>query len=427
MRSPYDTLVRLRERYGPAVKIGMGPFAFVYLLGRDANELILSTRANDFTWRGAFAALIPLEGDTALPVTDGDEHARRRRLVQPAFGIKRLHTYAAVMEQEIDRTVAAWEPGDRVDLHAALKATVRRIAIRSLFGDHLGGRAMELGEHLQAAIDFANLPPVPGRNVNLPGLPYRRAMRSRAKADAIVYREIARRREQPTDEHDLLSALMEARDEDATALTDEELRDQVVSLIAAGYETTSALVAWTLYATLRDPDVEATLRRELDGVFGNDRVVAERLNEARYLHAVVSETLRLHSPAGVSGRIAETNVEFAGCTIPRGAFVVYSAYVTHREPQWWPDPLVFRPERWLGAAGPIEPEPYTFVPFGGGFRRCIGFAMATLEAKIVVAETLRRVRLRLERHDIAAHGLATVAPKGGVPATIIEKLEPVGH
>jgi cytochrome P450 len=132
----------------------------------------------------------------------------------------------------------------------------------------------------------------------------------------------------------------------------------------------------------------------------------------------------LHSPAGISGRKAATDVDVAGHTVPRGSFVVYSAYVTHRQPELWPDPRAFRPERWIDASGAVvEPAPYTFVPFGGGYRRCIGFAMATLEAKIIVAETLRRSRLHLERTEIAAHGIATVAPKGGVPATVVEKLD----
>ena len=126
LHQPYDTLLSLEERYGPIVKIGIGPVAFVYLLGRDANEVILASRVEAFSWRDAFASLIPLEGDTALPVTDGEEHDRRRRLVQPAFSIRRIHSYGAIMVEEIDHTIAQWQPGDRFDLHDELKSTVRR-------------------------------------------------------------------------------------------------------------------------------------------------------------------------------------------------------------------------------------------------------------------------------------------------------------
>jgi hypothetical protein len=420
-RRPYDTLLDANARWGPVVQIGHGPLRFVFVLGRDANELVLSTRAKDFTWREAFASLIPVDGDTALVVSDGADHARRRRLVQPAFTQRRIQGYAPTILEEIDHTIAEWKPGAAIDLHAELKRTVRRIAIRTLFGDRLSERADELGEHLQVAIDFANLPPLPGRHLNLPGSPFRRAMRARNQADAIVFEEITRRRSEQRDEGDLLSALIAAQDADGSALTDQELRDQVVSLIAGGYHTTSALIAWALYATLADPDVNATLRAELESTLDTGAIDEDHISRCGYLHAVIMETLRLHSPAGFAGRKARADIDFAGHTIPAGAMVIYSQYVTHRDPDHFPDPLRFNPNRWIGPDGaPLDADPYTFVPFGGGYRRCIGFAMATLEAELIVAAVLQRCRLRLDRTDIAPTGIATVEPRGGVPATILD-------
>jgi cytochrome P450 len=246
-------------------------------------------------------------------------------------------------------------------------------------------------------------------------------MRARARADAIVFEEITRRRSERTDEGDLLSALIAAQDSDGTALSDQELRDQVVSLIAAGYETTSALVAWALYEALRDDGLEEAIRDELDVVFGGDRVSEERLDHCRTLGALIQETLRLHSPAGFSGRMAQADIDFGGHTIKAGTLVIYSQYVTHRLPEIWPEPERFRPERWISDdASLVEPEPYTFLPFGGGYRRCIGFAMATLEAQLVVAHVIRHSRLQLQGDDIEGHGLATFAPRGGVPVTVAE-------
>ncbi len=416
---PTETLLAAYERWGPVSALGWGPFRWVLMLGRDANELILSTRAKDFTWREAFASLIPVDGDTALVVSDGADHARRRRLVQPAFALRRIHGYAPIVIEEVHRTLDTWTPGDRIDLYAELRRAVRRIAIRSLFGDRLGDRADELGDRLQAALDFANIPPFPGRDLDLPGSPFRRAMKERRRADAIVFDEISRRRAEGTDEGDLLSALIKAQDSDGSVLNDQELRDQVVSLIAAGYETTAALVGWALYAILSRPQVEASLRAELGETFGDGPIDEGHLDSCPYLHGVISETLRLHSPAGFAGRKLHADIDFAGHTIPAGTMVIYSAYVTHRQPELWPDPLVFRPQRWIGPDGrPVDPQPYAFVPFGGGYRRCIGFAMATLEAKIIVAETLRRTHLRLETKDVKATGMATVTPGGGLPATV---------
>lgn len=420
-RRPYETLLDANKRWGPVLQLGQGPLRFVFVLGRDANELVLATRARDFTWREAFASLIPVDGETALVVSDGDDHQRRRRLVQPAFGLRRVHGYTSVIAEEADRMIDQWMPGAAIDLHAELRRTVRRISIRTLFGDRLGARADELGEHLQTAIDFANLPPLPGRDVNLPGSPFRRAMRARANADAIVFDEIARRRAEGTEEFDLLGALIAAQDVDGSTLSDQELRDQVVSLIAAGYHTTSALVAWALYAVLADRCIETRLRAEIDDLLGDSALDAQRVVRCTYLRAVVNETLRLHSPAGFAGRKAQVAIDLGGHTIPRGAMVVYSQYVTHRDPTYWPDPLKFDPRRWIDSTGAIvEADPYAFVPFGGGYRRCIGFAVATLEAQLIVAAVLRRTQLHLVRTDIRPTGIAAVEPKGGVPVSVTE-------
>ena len=138
------------------------------------------------------------------------------------------------------------------------------------------------------------------------------------------------------------------------------------------------------------------------------------------LGALIQETLRLHSPGGFSGRMAQADIDFAGHMIKAGTLVIYSPYVTHRLPELWPQPQQFRPERWISADGSlIDPEPYTFVPFGGGYRRCIGFAMATLEAQLIVAHVVRHARLQLQREHIDGHGLATFAPRGGVPVTVV--------
>src|SRR5215213_493105 len=194
LRDPYEPLLAAKDKWGPVFAIGYGRFRYVYLIGPRANELILQGRARDFSWREAFASLIPVDGDTALIVSDGPDHARRRRLVQPAFAIRRIRGYDGVILEEADRALDRWRPGDVVDLHAEMRTAVRRIAIRSLFGDRLGERAEELGTHLQTAIDYANIPPLPGRDLDLPGSPYRRAMRARSRADAIVFEEITRRR-----------------------------------------------------------------------------------------------------------------------------------------------------------------------------------------------------------------------------------------
>ena len=178
--------------------------------------------------------------------------------------------------------------------------------------------------------------------------------------------------------------------EPVTACTDQEVRDQVVSLIAAGYDTTSAAIGWTLHAVLTHDAVAERVGAEIAAVVGDDDLDASHLVAMPYLDAVVSESLRLHPPAAFSGRKAVDDVEYAGHTIPAGSLVVYSAYEVQRDPAYWPEPERFAPERWL-PGDPLhrELDPYTYVPFGGGYRRCIGFAMATQEIKAATVEVLR--------------------------------------
>jgi cytochrome P450 len=419
-RQPHSSLCEAHRRWGAVVALGYGPMRYIYLLGRDANEMVLSVRASDLTWREAFASLVPVNGKTALVVSDGPDHARRRRLVQPAFALRRLNSQLPLMAEEARRTVGSWKIGEQVDLHGELRRTVRRIAVRTLFGDHLAEQAEELAKHLQVAIDYANLPPVPGRNLDFPGSPIRRAVRARAKADAIISEEIAHRRAHPESEADLLSALITFRDTDDSALTDEELRDQVVSLIAAGYETTSALVAWALYAVLSHPPVQEGLRAEIAANLGDRPIDVADLDKCALLRGVINETLRLYPPAPLSPRKTEVDIAFAGHTIPAGSIILYSPYVTHRLPDLWSDPEAFDPGRWSDQeARPVEPVPYSFVPFGGGYRRCIGFALATLEAKVLVVEVLRAHTLHLDSEHVGSTGIVALAPRGGVPVTVL--------
>lgn len=416
----YTVLPELGRRYGPVFEVGRpGPVRFVCLLGAEANELLLaSPNTSNFLWRDATAPLIPVDGETALVVSDGDDHRRRRRLVQPAFSRKRIEGYVPLVVDEVAAAVDRWRPGDVVDVHAELRACVRRIVIRALFGDRLKARADELGDHLQPALEYVNRPFPLRFDRELPGTAFRRAMAGRRKADEIVFAEIAERRAGGEGGDDVLAALIHARDDDG-ALTDQEVRDQVVSLIAAGYDTTSAGLGWTVHAVYSRPDVLAAARAEVATVVADDEpLTAEHLAALPYLGAVVSESLRLWPPGPLSGRRAIDAFDHAGHRIPGGSLVLYSPYVTHRLPELWPDPERFLPERWIaGSPHHREPVPYSFVPFGGGYRRCIGFALATMEITAALAELVRRVDLRPHAPEPEPTGIVTMAPKGGVVCT----------
>ena len=232
----------------------------------------------------------------------------------------------------------------------------------------------------------------------------------------MISAEVERRRAHgiDADEHpDVLSALLVGADDEK--LTDAEVLDQVRSLIAAGYDTTSAAAAWVVHALGRNPEALAAVRAEVEAVIGDRPPTLDDLRQLPTVDGVVREVLRLWPPGFVAGRGSIADCEIAGHVVPGGSTVLYSAYVTGRDPELWPDPDRFDPGRW--APGQPDPPPYAFVPFGGGARRCIGFALATLELQVLVTRLAQRARWRLERPDAKPTGIASAVPKGGVPIT----------
>ncbi|MEY2571115.1 MAG: hypothetical protein QOE63_1465, partial [Acidimicrobiaceae bacterium] len=393
---------------------------FVLVFGAEANKLLLADRPEAFLWGPALKLLEAVDGPTALVVSDGDEHKRRRRLVQPAFHARRIQGYVDLMVDEVDRTLDGWTPGRELDAFVDMRRTIRRIVVRALFGEDLREQADAIGDVLEPALDYVNQSVLRQQlKLDLPGTRWRRCKRARAGTDAIIDREIARRRaagiDGDQDRGDILATLLSTRDDDGRpGLSDSEIRDQVVSLVAAGYDTTSSAMAWAVRALLTEPGQWAKAKAEVDEHLGGARPSVEAILGLRHVDGVVNETLRLWPPGLVSGRESVVDVDFAGHTIPAGSTVLYSPWVTHRMPELWPEPHVFRPERW-----DAEPVPYSYVPFGGGYRRCIGFLFATLEMKVALARLLQRVELSALPSDVTPTGIAALRPTGGVPVRIL--------
>jgi cytochrome P450 len=366
------------------------------LFGVDANALILGGRNDSFLWGPATKTLAHVDGPTALVVTDGEDHKRRRRVVQPAFATRRIDASVSVMVEEVDRVIDSLVIGETIDIYTAYRSAVRRIVARVLFGDAPGSLADDLGAVLEPALRFVERPP----QLTGPGMPGRhRARRARAAADRIVDQEVARRRSVNDPGTDVLGALL------ATDLTDAEIRDQMVSLIAAGYATTSGAVAFAVLELLRNPQEWRQVQEEVEE--------EETARGGARVAAAVNETLRLWPPP-FAGRYTTEPVAFRGQEIPAGSTITYSPFVTHRDPDvWGADAGIFRPSRWIEQP---EPAPFTFVPFGGAYRKCIGFALAIAEIQVVVTRLVRRTTLRLaEPHrDVQGTGIASMFPEHGV-------------
>lgn len=395
----YDALGRLHRRYGTVSQLGFPPLGLTFALGQRANEHILSTEPDAFSWGEALDRLRVVDGDTALVVTDGEEHKRRRKLVNPAFSIRRIHGYLPAMRDEADRTVSSWSTGQTFDLYDELRGTVRRIVARALFGDDIAARADDIGAVLEPGLEFLDRNPVRQIKIDLPGTGYRKALQARRRADDIVRDAIGQLGDE--DSGTLLDALLASQDDDR--LSELEVLDQVISLIAAGYHTTSAGVAWTLWEVLHRPVVLERLRDELESI--DD---LESLAGNTYLNGIVQESLRLHPPGPASARVTKRPVTIDGHTIPPGRLVLWSTLVTQTDPAHWDDVESYRPERWQD----FEPAPYTFVPFGGGYRRCIGHLLATLEMKVIVATVVERAELTLLPGRVRPTGISAMRPRG---------------
>lgn len=421
-RSPLAGMEEVYRRFGPVFPLRLGPLRYVYLLGPEANRFVFA-HSDLFRWREAFEALVPVDGETALIVSDGEDHRRRRRLVAPAFGPRAVGGYARTMARNADAAIGSWRPGQEVDLYQEFRRVIRRSTIEVLFGDRLAADEAEIGTLLQTVLDVVSESPLRQRLGRL-GLPsWRRAMAARAAVERRVRAEIEHRRRHPGggDEPDVLSALVASRDaESGGGLTDTEIVDQVISLIAAGYETTSAAMAWTLGALLGDDE----LWRQAAADSAARSAGAGRDRDWSYLDGVVAEALRLHPPAAISARMAAERFEFAGNHVEAGSTLIFSPYVTHRLPELWPDPLRFDPLRWdPRRPGHHRPAPHEFLPFGGGPHRCLGAAFATLELTVLLERVVRRTRLRIVAFDPAPVTLAAMRPRRG-PIATVQSVEP---
>lgn len=418
-RSPATAIWDLYRTYGPVCAFGFGPIRTVFLLGPDANRY-LAQHTDNFSWRGGYEVLLPLAGETALLASDGEGHHRRRRLVEPALHRDRVDGCIAHMVRCTDEIIDAWRPGQTVDVYREFRTAVRRATISSFFGPRLAAADAELERDLRAAMRVLNFSlPVHKVLRAVPNPAWRGLVDAVARVDGRVLAEVAHRRAARDREDDLLALLVSPPD-GREGLSDRELRDMIVSLIVASYDTTSAAIGWSVYALLSAPDVRATAREELDRELPGDRApTAADLDRLSYLDWTVSEALRLYPPVMVGARRALDAFEFGGHRVPAGSLVVTSQYVTHRLAGPWPEPDRFRPERWdPGRPGYRRPDPYTYLPFGAGFRRCPGSSVARANIKAALVRLLRRTRLDLATTDVEPAGLSAMYPRHGLPARV---------
>ncbi len=421
---PGEALLALYRHRGPVINAGIGGRGYTYLLGPDANKFVFAN-ADAFSWREAFQVLVPVDGPTALVVSDGADHRRRRSIVAPALQRRQVGDYVPIIAANTDAVIDRWQPGQRIDIYDALRSAVRRSIAECLFGARIAEHADFLGAQLQPLLALTYRPPQLMRIQQRIGSPaWRRAMAARARIDDLVDRQIADARIDPRPDDRLLTSLISSRSDDGQPLTRNEIRDQIVSLIAAGYETTSGALAWAIYALLKVPGAWDSAAAEVSRVFGTRPLTAENLAELTYLNGVVQETLRLYSPGVISARKVKRDLEFDGHRIRAGRTLIFSPYVTHRIGEVWPEPEEFRPQRWDPDSPHYRrPAPHEFIPFSAGLHRCVGSAMATTEMTVMLARLVATTRLHLPSQRITARNFAALRPWPGLTVDVESSLD----
>jgi retinoid hydroxylase len=416
-RDPLSVLLPAYEEYGPIFALRIFHSLIVFMIGPEANRFVLVTDREKFRWRdGSLGDLIPLIGDGLL-TTDGTYHDRARELLVPGFHRERIAAAATLMSAEAEAGLRRWKEGATVDLYDWTRHVAMRVAMRALFGFDPDRAGVDVAATFERGLSFYEreywLQVVRG-----PGSPFARLRGVRRILDRIILDEIARRRRDGAGE-DILSVLVEATDSEGLGLSDEQIRDQVLTLLFAGHDTTTSTVAFLFYELARHPEWAERITAELDRVApAREPTAAELFGEMPSLGAAVDETLRLYPPAWIGPRRAAVDFEFGGYEVPADYPVNYSSWASHRIPEVFEDPHSFRPARFLGEARSRIPKG-AYIPFGGGPRICIGMRFGELEVRAIAAAILRRLRLELEPGwSLRVRQMPTLSPRGGLPMRV---------
>jgi cytochrome P450 len=413
--------VQRLARFGDIAYARLGPER-LYLLGHpDYIKDVLVTSNRNFTKGRGLERAKRLLGQGLLTSED-PLHLRQRRLAQPAFHRQRIAGYASVMTRYAARTRDRWRDGAELDVAHEMMRLTLAIAGKTLFDADVEAEADEVGTALTTCLEGFRVSIVlPFSEVldNLP-LPWvRNFHRARAQLDSVIYRLIAEHRASGEDRGDLLSMLLLATDAegDGGAMSDEQLRDEAMTILLAGHETTANALAWTWHLLAQHPDVEARLHAELDAALNGALPAMDDVARLPYARMVLAESMRLYPPAWILGYRAIADHEIGEYTIPRRSLCVMSQFVVHRDPRWYPDPERFDPERWTPEAQAGRPR-FAYFPFGGGPRQCIGEQFAWTEGVLVLATIAQRWRLRsVPGHAAELDPVFTLRPKGGLPMT----------
>jgi cytochrome P450 len=407
---PIEFLDSCRRRYGDTFSVKFLGFETPMVVISDPESISALYKGRiDSLPPGRTVALEPVMGSRSVLLLEGKDHISRRKLMLPPFHGERMRAYEAVIEEAAAAEIESWPVGEVFPIHPRMQAVTLEVIMSAVFGVTDPGRRVRLRSLLADMLGNVASPRLQFRvllsNRFGRGDPLEDVRRQQQAVDALIAEEVAERRDDPELEQreDILSMLMAARFEDGSRMEDSELRDQLMTLLLAGHETTATALAWTFDLLLRHPDKLDRLLGELD-------------DGEEYLRAVISESLRLRPVVPLAGRRLLSELRIGGYELPAGTDITPSIWLAHTRAGSFPDPLEFRPERFVGAS----PETYSWIPFGGGTRRCLGAAFAEFEMRVVLRQVLSRCELRpvRSRPDGIARRNITFSPRHGTPVVL---------
>jgi cytochrome P450 len=432
-RDSTQKLLRWARAYGDIVYYRFFDFHFYVLFHPKHIEQVLVGKTSNFV-KGITSRANPELFGNGLLTSDGDFWRRQRRLSNPAFHRESLVRYAEITVEEAARLMDGWRNGEKRNIHNDMMNVTLRIVLRSLFGSELGESLSVIEPALDTIMVSSSGYHSIAFYLGLPTPMRRRHFLAVQKLNEIVYGLIARGREKlrsdgnstgNTERHgakDLLTLLLTARDDDGNSMSDQQLRDEVITLLLAGHETTALNLSWTWYLLAQHPEIETKLHAELDSVLGGLAPSAADLPKLQYTDRVIRETLRLYPPAWRIFRRTEERFDVGEYTLPAGSNIVLSQWVTQRDPRWFNEPDRFHPDRWSEDAAAKLPR-FAYFPFGGGPRVCIGAGFAMMEATLLLATIAQRYRIRLAPNQrIAPLASITLRPKNGIRVELEERV-----
>lgn len=420
-RNPLAMMISMQREHGDIAHWRIGPQDIYLFSHPDLIRDVLVTNQKNFHKSRGLERARRLLGNGLL-TSEGDFHLRQRRLAQPAFHRQRIVSYAGTMIDYAERTSSRWRDGASVDMHTEMMRLTLGIVSRTLFDADVDSEAAEIGAALTTAFESFNLAMLPFTELldRLPLPAVRRFNAARDTLDRTIYRMIEERRRSGEDRGDLLSMLLLATDTegDGSGMSDLQLRDEALTIFLAGHETTANALTWTWYLLSQNPGAEEKLHAEIDRVVGDRLPRPEDFPSLTYTRMVLAESMRLYPPAWAIGRRALEPFEVRGFIVPRRAVILMSQYIVHRLGAYFPDPERFDPDRWMPEASASRPK-FSYFPFGGGTRVCIGEQFAWMEGVLLLAALSRKWRMRLEPgHHVEVQPLITLRPKHGMRMTI---------